>query len=542
LNKGNDQSIAGINSPKQYNNVYNYPNAQPNTLGSIEDQLHGQHYFFKWDANGNMIYQHEHQARSERFMCWDEENRLTTVKDERQMSAYLYDHAGERVWKMTGEVQSMSINGNMHIDQATLDRKTLYTNPYLIVTEAEYTKHYYAESQRIASKLGGGWAQAGYDPLQDHVAETPNFYYSELNNQLIDRLLLNAECVGVDAAEYYDAFEAVYNQLSEHEPEVNQYFYHPDHLGSSSFITNASGNVDQHLQYLPFGEPWIDQRTQNNIRFTFSGKERDEETGYNYFGARYYNSDVSIWLSVDPLSDKYPSLSPYTYCANNPLIIVDPDGRHLDVANEISGNWIINIVSPIYRDRITISNGKVSVNLEGLSEKQVKADKGLELISKMVNAEENYLYEVGDVAYMKNSTGKNQAFLISILDRNGVMNASDGGCDSRGQLSLLPSDGYNGQVSMSASGSWVDNEGKDARNSVIFHELAENYFRTTEKLDYQGNKRNGGFGAHYRSGQWEGNSYGNSKPGSADFNEPKFDRETRGILFYIAKDYNDNFK
>ena len=61
--------------------------------------------------------------------------------------------------------------------------------------------------------------------------------------------------------------------------------------------------------------------------FTFSAKEKDAETGYSYFGARYYNSELSIWLSVDPMSDKYPSLSSYTYCANNPIKLVDPNGE-----------------------------------------------------------------------------------------------------------------------------------------------------------------------------------------------------------------------
>jgi RHS repeat-associated protein len=61
--------------------------------------------------------------------------------------------------------------------------------------------------------------------------------------------------------------------------------------------------------------------------YTFSGKEKDAETGYGYFGARYYDSGLSMWLSVDPMSDKYPSMSPYNYCANNPVILVDPDGR-----------------------------------------------------------------------------------------------------------------------------------------------------------------------------------------------------------------------
>ena len=60
---------------------------------------------------------------------------------------------------------------------------------------------------------------------------------------------------------------------------------------------------------------------------TFSAKEKDTETGLSYFGARYYSSDLSIWLSVDPMSDKYPSLGPYTYCANNPIKLVDPNGE-----------------------------------------------------------------------------------------------------------------------------------------------------------------------------------------------------------------------
>ena len=62
--------------------------------------------------------------------------------------------------------------------------------------------------------------------------------------------------------------------------------------------------------------------------FTFTGKERDEETGYGYFGARYMDYELTtMWLSVDPMSDKYPSISPYAYCAWNPVKLVDPDGR-----------------------------------------------------------------------------------------------------------------------------------------------------------------------------------------------------------------------
>ena len=70
---------------------------------------------------------------------------------------------------------------------------------------------------------------------------------------------------------------------------------------------------------------------------SFTGKERDSETGFSYFGARYYDSDLMTgWLSVDPMADKYPSLSPYAYCAWNPVKLVDPDGEDW-YQNELTG-------------------------------------------------------------------------------------------------------------------------------------------------------------------------------------------------------------
>ena len=65
--------------------------------------------------------------------------------------------------------------------------------------------------------------------------------------------------------------------------------------------------------------------------YKFSGKELDEEYGldYYYFGARYYDPSIGRWLAPDPLAEKYPHLSPYSYAANNPLKFIDPDGRAL---------------------------------------------------------------------------------------------------------------------------------------------------------------------------------------------------------------------
>lgn len=108
------------------------------------------------------------------------------------------------------------------------------------------------------------------------------------------------------------------------------FYYHSDHLGSSAYLTNDSGQVTQILNYLPYGEDWVD--IQNNLdpslgQYTFNGKEKDHESGFHYYGARYYWSEVLTgWLSVDPMLDNYPSISPYAYCAWNPVKLVDPDG------------------------------------------------------------------------------------------------------------------------------------------------------------------------------------------------------------------------
>ena len=110
--------------------------------------------------------------------------------------------------------------------------------------------------------------------------------------------------------------------------ENTRYFYHGDHLGSSSWITDKDGNALQYISYLPYGQLFMNLKTTSyDASYKFIGKERDTETGFDYFGARYYSNALGVWLSVDPLAEKYPSLSPYNYCAGNPINVIDPDGR-----------------------------------------------------------------------------------------------------------------------------------------------------------------------------------------------------------------------
>lgn len=109
-----------------------------------------------------------------------------------------------------------------------------------------------------------------------------------------------------------------------------RYYYLKDHLGSVKMTVGASGNTIGYDHYYRFGMTMQSRSYISGImdgRYQFAAKERDgAEIGYDYFGARYYDSWSAGWLSVDPLAEKYPSLSPYNYVANNPLRLMDVNG------------------------------------------------------------------------------------------------------------------------------------------------------------------------------------------------------------------------
>jgi RHS repeat-associated protein len=125
-----------------------------------------------------------------------------------------------------------------------------------------------------------------------------------------------------------------YDEEPSNKVENLQFYYHPDHLGSSSYITDVSGEVYQHMEYFPFGETFIEERTDAEYTsYLYNGKELDEETGLYYYGARYYDARISMFYGVDPMAEKYQSWSPYAYCLDNPIVFIDPDGRKVVYAN-----------------------------------------------------------------------------------------------------------------------------------------------------------------------------------------------------------------
>jgi len=148
-----------------------------------------------------------------------------------------------------------------------------------------------------------------------------------------------------------------------------QYFYHPDHLGSSAYVTDYKGSLYQHLEYFAFGETFVEQSSNTQrTPYEFTAKELDEETGLYYFGARYYDPRTSVWVSPDPILGKYlptgdekkdqklpgmggvfnsSNLGLYTYGHYNPVKFVDPDGRVIKVTG--SKNDIKTFINLAYK-------------------------------------------------------------------------------------------------------------------------------------------------------------------------------------------------
>ena len=129
----------------------------------------------------------------------------------------------------------------------------------------------------------------------------------------------------------------------------NAFYYLNDHLGSHRVVMDASGNIKQINNFYPSGTSMAERRTDQGVQpYKFSGKELDRFDNLDFydFDARAYNPVLMRFTRTDPMAEKYPGMSPYAYCANNPVLYVDRDGRDISFSYEYEkdkdGNYVIN--------------------------------------------------------------------------------------------------------------------------------------------------------------------------------------------------------
>ena len=374
------QKVDSTTTAKSYNFAYKYEDSNHPTAPT---QIGHDHYTY--DANGNPTLVTNDSTNTTREMYWDEDNRLMVLSDNGKTSRYTYNAAGERIMKSYGTMEGVYINGAPQgITFHETDNFTLYPASILSVNKNRFTKHYFIGDKRIASRIGTGLFNNVYGRNGSYVTAGQQDY-AERMNQIQTQKEAYYKKVGVapgvptEKGAYGDpentgvGYNAVLTELGNHDvpqgwiqtphpnttPGTNPgapvswndpsnpddpqagygyipndttkeetFFYHSDHLGSTSYITDDHANITQYDAYLPYGELLVDEHSSSeDLPYKFNGKQFDEETGLYYYGARNMNPITSLWYGVDPLAEKYASMGGYVYTLDNPVKLVDTDGR-----------------------------------------------------------------------------------------------------------------------------------------------------------------------------------------------------------------------
>ena len=374
------QKVDSTTTAKSYNFAYKYEDSNHPTAPT---QIGHDHYTY--DANGNPTLVTNDSTNTTREMYWDEDNRLMVLSDNGKTSRYTYNAAGERIMKSYGTMEGVYINGAPQgITFHETDNFTLYPASILSVNKNRFTKHYFIGDKRIASRIGTGLFNNVYGRNGSYVTAGQQDY-AERMNQIQTQKEAYYKKVGVapgvptEKGAYGDpentgvGYNAVLTELGNHDvpqgwiqtphpnttPGTNPgapvswndpsnpddpqagygyipndttkeetFFYHSDHLGSTSYITDDHANITQYDAYLPYGELLVDEHNSSEeLPYKFNGKQFDDETGLYYYGARYLNPVTCLWYGVDPLAEKYKEIGSYVYCADNPINLFDPDGQ-----------------------------------------------------------------------------------------------------------------------------------------------------------------------------------------------------------------------
>lgn len=241
-------------------------------------------------------------------------------------------------------------------------------------------------------------------------------------------------------------------------------------------------------------------------RFGFNGKEYDDEIKLKgnilNYDARFYDTRLGNFLSLDPAEKKYAFQSGYVAFGDNPIYFKDNQGKTLEPGGNttVALNDIRSLVPKDYQAQIKINSaGKIEFDSYEKLPDAIKHYEGVKLVNDLINSENDYKYSVGSINRgTQRSTG--DKFLLKMPSGNTIAQRAIGNLsitprsdyDLDDQANFLPEDGYEGTVTLSDGKFFRKNPmtgtGKFEydRSKIVFHELLENYLRTEEKKDYPG--------------------------------------------------------
>ena len=345
-----------------YNLEYTYNSVKSHQLDQVWDPTNGILTKFTYNTTGSVTKIDDPSQAVVQDFFWNEQQQLTGVSNQQGVHHYVYDHSGERVMKSSLINSTVYLNDQVIDSASNLDPYTVYVNPFYVVTGLQggdrVSKHYYMNQQRVATDIsinydpsskGGGQQEQAKGSSAKETAWSPALTdFNEVLVGLGQKPLDTASLELPTLAAYFPETATSKSSNSQAEnasttPRI-LFWYHPDYLGNVDLITERDGYAHEFFMYNPWGEE-MHQWNANTYAFTspyrFNAKELDPETGLAYYGARYYQNKLGVWLSVDRLAEKYPQSSPYVFSGNNPITYVDPNGDSIlvNVWNEVSGGF-----------------------------------------------------------------------------------------------------------------------------------------------------------------------------------------------------------
>ncbi|MDR1764311.1 MAG: RHS repeat-associated core domain-containing protein [Dysgonamonadaceae bacterium] len=223
----------------------------------------------------------------------------------------------------------------------------------------------------------------------------------------------------------------------------NYYFYVRNHLGSNVMVADKNGNIVQATHYFPFGLSMSESTGQGIQSYKFTGKELDMEHGLNLydFEARTYDPAVGRFTSVDPLAEKYYSISPYAYCADNPLRFIDLHGDSISVAegHRDQFNSSLNSVFGNYSQNFGYtSTGMLTYNgsTKGMTGDQKAALKGM---TKVMNESTITNVVYGENTQITDNNGNTSTINASVAGGAVTVLASENPTLSQNTILISPS-------------------------------------------------------------------------------------------------------